>query len=105
MRHGEMRQGSQTLPYGFFQSDQFKNTSDIIRDIFIYPRFYFVAVPTYVGGYMALGHFSDNNYGNENIEKIICQFQQTKLDTCYYNPDIHKSAFATPNFISNLAYK
>ena len=89
----------------FFQSDQFKNTSDIIRRIFIYPRFYFVAVPTYVGGYMALGHFSDSNYETVDIDKLICQFQQTKLDTSYYNPDIHKSAFTSPNFISNLAYK
>lgn len=89
----------------FLQSYQFKNTSDIIQHIFVYPRFYFVAVPTYVGGHMALGHFSDSNYSNGDIDKIIRRFQQTELDTCYYNPDIHQSAFSAPNFISNLAYK
>ena len=89
----------------FLQSYQFKNTSDIIQHIFVYPRFYFVAVPTYVGGHMALGHFSDSNYSNGDIDKIIRRFQQIELDPCYYNPDIHQSAFAAPNFISNLVYK
>ena len=89
----------------FLQSDQFKNASNIIQRIFVYPSFYFVAVPTYIGGYMALGHFSDSNYHSIDIDKLIGRFEQTSLDTCYYNPDIHKSAFAAPNFIFNLTYK
>lgn len=61
------------------------------------------AVPTYVGGLMALGWASDDpslrRLGLESIRTIV---QSRGLATRYYTPEVHLAAFALPGYIQEL---
>jgi spermidine synthase len=57
--------------------------------------YYFAAVPTYIGGSMALGWASDEpalrQVGADELER-----RGVPADLRYYTPEIHKAAFAHP---------
>ncbi len=62
--------------------------------------FYVVAMPTYVGGFMALGWASDNHQLREiSLDVLKKRYQALQGDFLYYTPEIHQASFALPAFM------
>lgn len=65
--------------------------------------FYLAAVPTYVGGHMALGWASKSPRPRaETLETIQARFAAAPVPTRYYTSDLHKASFALPKFVQDL---
>lgn len=87
----------------FIQLDEFTTTYKRLRPLFPDASFYFVAVPTYIGGSMSLAWASlDPANRNQSRETIAQRFAATKIDAKYYTPDIHVAAFAMPAYLKKL---
>ena len=64
---------------------------------------YTVAVPTYIWGFMALGWASDEpDHRRRPLEALEERYAAAGLETRYYNPALHRGAFALPNYIREL---
>lgn len=74
-----------------------------------FPQFglYLTVVPTYVGGFMALSWAGTGKpLGTPaGIKAAARRFAAAKLQTDYYNPEIHAAAFAMPQWIKRLIPK
>lgn len=64
---------------------------------------YIAAIPTYVGGHMALG-WAAKNPGLRQTELSVLteRFAATGITTRYYTPAVHVAAFALPRYIDDL---
>jgi spermidine synthase len=87
----------------FFQADELRNTVFNFAQLFADAGCYLTVVPTYVGGFMALGWGTDN----ETLRAVSAndleqRYNAAGLDTRYYTPEIHKGAFALPRFIADI---
>ncbi|MCR9257058.1 MAG: polyamine aminopropyltransferase [Alphaproteobacteria bacterium] len=61
--------------------------------------FFLAPVPTYYGGHMAFGFASDDPAKKDvPLEILEERFEKSGIDTQYYNPEIHRGAFAHPQF-------
>jgi spermidine synthase len=68
--------------------------------------FYVAAVPTYVGGLMALGWAAKSPRArSESLETIRARFVEAGIVTRYYTPDLHKASFALPRYIEDLVHE
>jgi spermidine synthase len=85
-----------------FQNDELKITYENRKKIFLENSYYFAPIPSYIGGFMAFGFASDINYQNIKIETIQSRFKASNLKMKYYNPYIHKAAFAMPEYIKDM---
>jgi spermidine synthase len=87
----------------FFQPDELVRTLAIWRTLFSVPGAYIAAIPTYVGGHMAMG-FATDDKGLRAVPLATLEerFASAKLETRYYTPEVHKAAFALPRFIRDL---
>ena len=65
---------------------------------FSHVKFFLAPVPTYVGGFMAMGWASDRDYqvSEETLKERLGDLGDSLF---YYTPAIHKAAFALPNFV------
>jgi spermidine synthase len=79
------------------QPNEIVHVNKALKKSFKHVNFYFVAVPTYVGGIMALG-FATDIAPSLNSQEVSAVHKDRK----YYTPSIHKAAFAMPNFIMDL---
>lgn len=62
---------------------------------------YIAAVPTYAGGFMAFGWGTDDiSLRQISADRLRERFAAINLDTKYYNPDLHRGAFALPSYIA-----
>ncbi len=81
----------------FLQECQFKRMNKNLKNNFKFHGFFFVSVPTYSGGMMALGWASNaielNSIKKESIEQKV---EKLSTDLIYYNANIHASSFAMP---------
>jgi spermidine synthase len=84
----------------FLQKEELSLTLQNRNPHFKHVGFYLVAVPTYVGGHMALGWASDNGeYARISLETLEERLKQNALeDLFYYTPEVHKASFALPSF-------
>lgn len=87
----------------FLQKDEFvstlKNRSKHFKDV----GFYVASVPTYVGGFMALGWASDHEeYRALSEETLKQRLTRVTGPMKYYNPGIHKASFCLPQFMVDL---
>jgi spermidine synthase len=75
------------------------------RKLFADGYCYVAAIPTYVGGHMAMGWATDNTRLRETPVKTIAERYRKagRFPTKYWTPDVHKAAFALPRFIADLA--
>lgn len=65
---------------------------------------YIAAVPTYAGGFMAFGWGTDDfSLRQISADRLRERFTAINLDTRYYNPDLHRGAFALPSYIAERA--
>ncbi len=78
--------------------DSLKNRSPYFKDT----GYYLVATPTYFGGFMAIGYATDRlDYRFITEEELSKRISQVKGKFKYYNPAIHKAAFALPQFMKD----
>ena len=87
----------------FLQGEEVTDTWRRRRPHFTDVGFYTAAVPTYVGGLMALGWASHSlRPRHESPDTIAARFQAAPVATRYYTPDIHKASFALPKYVQDL---
>lgn len=87
----------------FFQGDEVTTTNQRMGRVFIDNGFYTAVVPTYIGGFMTLGWGSDDPALKAvSLDDLQEAFENSGLETCYYTPEMHKAAFALPQFIKDL---
>jgi spermidine synthase len=62
------------------------------------------AIPTYVGGPMAMGYASDNRRLRQTSERtVVARYNKAgRFSTKYWTPAVHRAAFALPRFIQDL---
>lgn len=92
----------------FMQSDELKVTSRRRQQFFPYVSAYVVAMPTYVGGYMALGFAcKDAALTRPDIAEIASRAEGAGLghDAFYWSPAVQNAAFALPPYISRCLPK
>ncbi len=87
----------------FLQPDGVRNTHHRLTPHFADAWFFVTAVPTYVGGLMALGWGSlDPAHRTRPLELIQERAAKVGLETRYYTPAIHVASFALPRYIERL---
>jgi spermidine synthase len=65
--------------------------------------FFLAAVPTYVGGFMALGWASGRpELRAQSVQTIRDRFAAAPFAARYWTPELHAASFALPQFILNL---
>jgi spermidine synthase len=75
--------------------DSHARKSVFVRKIFRYPDFYLGPVPTYPVGMWCYNFLSDR------IDPLAVRKLRIPKGLKFYNPDIHRAAFALPNFLKD----
>ncbi|HLO79075.1 MAG TPA: polyamine aminopropyltransferase [Magnetospirillum sp.] len=89
----------------FLQGAEITDTWRRRRPHFADLGYYLAAVPTYVGGFMALGWASASpRPRQESGETIRARFQAAPVSTRYYTPEVHQAAFALPPYIAHFIH-
>lgn len=84
----------------FIQMDEVVATARHLNEIYADWHFYSAAVPTYVGGIMAFGWASDDlALRRQPLETLARRFETAAIETRYYTPEIHRAAFALPQYM------
>jgi spermidine synthase len=85
----------------FLQPAELVASVSHFRKLFADAGCYVAAIPTYVGGHMAMGWATDNKRLREVPLKTIAEryARAGRLATKYWTPEVHKAAFALPRFI------
>lgn len=89
----------------FMQGDELRETSLRRARVFRDVAAYVAAVPTYVGGFMALGWASDNPaLRSLTVDEVGRRAQAAGLlgTTRYWSPAVHVASFALPPYIAAL---
>ncbi len=87
----------------FMQPDELRDTSARRARHFGHVGAYVVAAPTYVGGFMALGHASRRaGFGQVPVAELRLRATAAGLDgRCgYWTPEVHAASFALPPYIA-----
>ncbi len=89
----------------FLQAEELSDTCRQLRNTFNHSGVYLTVTPTYTGGFMALTWASKGfALGREDNLKLVQQrYADTAISTTYYNPAIHRAAYALPNWIEALS--
>ena len=83
------------------QGDELTTTVRRLGEHFADSSAYIAPVPTYVGGFMALGWGTDNSALRQlTAETLAPRYKQADIQTRYYNSDLHVGAFALPTYIA-----
>jgi len=84
----------------FMQTDEVTTTHNRLSPLFAQASFYSGAVPTYVGGIMTFAWATDNLELKEmSLETLQARFKQSGIKTRFYTPEVHKGAFALPQYV------
>ena len=87
----------------FLQRDELKSSVAAFRKIWKHGGCLFAGVPTYYCGPMALGWASDgHDLKAVEGDKIAERFAKSRLETRWYNPEIHRAAFAVPQYLKDI---
>ncbi|WP_027243823.1 polyamine aminopropyltransferase [Leisingera daeponensis] len=87
----------------FMQGEELTGTLRAFQALFADASCYMATVPTYAGGPMAFGWGSRSDKArNVSLEELEARFAAAGIDTGYYNPEVHKAAFALPNYVKKL---
>ena len=87
----------------FLQGGELTASYRHLTKLFQDATFYVMPVPTYNGGFMALGWATDNRDLHATpVARIAEQYDRAGLETRYFNPEIFSAAFALPNDIRRL---
>jgi spermidine synthase len=74
------------------------------RRLFADGSCYIAAIPTYIGGHMAMGWATDNRKLRRTpLKTIAARYKNAgSFKTRYWTPEVHVAAFALPRFIGDL---
>ena len=87
----------------FLQGQEIIDTWTRRKPHFLDVGFYLAAVPTYVGGFMALGWAShDPALRHVPPTTIAARFAASPVATRYYTPGLHHAAFELPPYVRDL---
>ncbi|UWR69935.1 polyamine aminopropyltransferase [Phaeobacter inhibens] len=87
----------------FMQGDELTGTLRAFQALFADASCYLATVPTYAGGPMAFGWGSHSDKArNVSLADVEARYTAAGIDTGYYNPEVHKAAFALPNYVKKL---
>ncbi|AUQ66684.1 polyamine aminopropyltransferase [Phaeobacter inhibens] len=87
----------------FMQGDELTGTLRAFQALFADASCYLATVPTYAGGPMAFGWGSlSDKARNVSLADVEARYTAAGIDTGYYNPEVHKAAFALPNYVKKL---
>ena len=84
----------------FLQPAELVSSVRHFRALFADAGCYLAAIPTYVGGQMAMGWATDNTCLREvPLETLAGRYARAAVATKYWTPEVHKAAFALPRFV------
>lgn len=84
----------------FLQRAELDKSVSLFRKLFTYAGFYLIVVPTYAGGFMALGCASNGtDVANVSPGLLAERYQAAGFATRYYNTQLHGACFAAPTFL------
>ena len=87
----------------FMQGSELTGTMRAFKALFADWGCYLTHVPTYAGGPMALGWGAKSDAARATELPVLqARFAEAALKTRYYTPEVHKAAFALPNYIREL---
>jgi spermidine synthase len=86
----------------FLQPDELVSSVGIFKSLFADAACYVAAIPTYVGGHMAMGWAAkDKKLRQHTANTIAARYKKAgTFKTKYWTPDVHVAAFALPRFIA-----
>jgi spermidine synthase len=89
------------------QSSELTSSVSKFRQLFREGSCYVAAIPTYVGGHMAIGWATDNAKLRQTPVKTIAERYRKagSFSTQYWTPEVHSAAFALPRFIAEVVVK
>jgi spermidine synthase len=90
-----------------FQSGELTAGTRKFRKLFADGYCYVAAIPTYVGGHMAIGWATDNvKLRHASVRTIAKRYDKAgRFPTKYWTPEVHVAAFALPRFIAEKVAK
>ena len=89
------------------QARELRSSVAKFRRLFADGACYVAAIPTYVGGHMAMGWATDNR----RLRHLAIKLLETRyrkagsFPTKYWTPEVHAAAFALPRFIADMVAK
>jgi spermidine synthase len=91
----------------FFQPAELISSVSKFRRLFADGTCYVAAIPTYIGGHMAMGFATDDKRMRQLPAKIIAaRYRKAgSFKTRYWSPEVHVAAFAQPRFIAEAIAK
>ncbi len=91
----------------FFQPDELVTSIGHFRALFADASCYVAAVPTYVGGHMAMGWATDNPALRRTPPELLAARHAAAggFATRYWTPEVQQAAFALPRFIADVIAK
>jgi spermidine synthase len=90
-----------------FQPAELLSSVSKFRKLFADGACYVAAIPTYIGGHMAMGWATDNKRLRQLPAKTIAARYRKAggFSTKYWTPEVHAAAFALPRFIAETVAK
>jgi spermidine synthase len=90
-----------------FQAGELTEGIAKFRRLFADGTCYVAAIPTYVGGHMAMGFATDNaKLRRASVKTIADRYKKAGgFATKYWTPEVHVAAFALPRFIAEKVAK
>lgn len=86
----------------FLQPAELRSTMEKFRRLFACAHCYLATIPTYVGGPMAMGWGTDDEFLTAvTVETLQKRLKAANLRTRYYTPEVHKAAFALPRYVQD----
>lgn len=87
----------------FLQPDELMSSVRHFRSLFADAGCYVAAIPTYVGGHMAMGWASDDGRLRRVTQRTLAARHRRAggFPTRYWTPEVHRAAFALPRFIAD----
>jgi spermidine synthase len=91
----------------FMQPAELVSSVRHFRTLFADAGCYVAAIPTYVGGHMAMGWATDNKRLRAvPLATLAARYRQAgRFATRYWTPEVHKAAFALPRFVADRLAK
>jgi len=88
----------------YFQPDEFRRAIGNMSSVFETVEPYFGVVPTYPGVLWSYAVATDGApVSSSSADEIRSRLESRGINTRYYTPELHASAFATPAFVAALA--
>lgn len=86
----------------FLQRAELDKSVSLFRALFAHAGFYLIVVPTYAGGFMALGCASNGtDVANVPSDVLAARQQAAGFSTRYYNTALHAACFVVPTFLQS----